>query len=569
MATEILGFLIIVGILIVFIVRRDLWSGTSSKADEVEEASVKMRLQMEHSANAIITQMDSRIHQLESLVTAADERARTLEQQMATVRAEQERAQQRAEKEFAEMRAARASFYAPREELPVPMSMYHDDARGRDAWAVRDAYRARVAAAEQSLRPIDGVSPVRRSEYIARVRPESRGMGADFAETLSASMHAEEAGNGAYRRQQADYYEHGQMPVYAQTYPQNGRYPNDVVYAQEEAHDAQTYRENYAAAPYPVEAYPEEETWEQYVEQPRRSTLSKGNARARRAQAVPAELAVEETPAVIVDTKMAPRDDVAREEPGEEPTFSQAQLEELARTEAEVVVSSSVADVVDLPMDSGEESMSYDGAEDEDVHVYAATDADEMDTRVLTSADGDSDVADENGLTEEDNARPEEQESIEEKGGPTIFVAGETTFVAAGENDIFDSEEDVTAAAESFDAEEEFSSDAIAASEEDEEEAENFEPEEEAWTSSVPDGYVMSADGTWDKESPVAFDETASEGSRAETASRPSSPTSRAKELLAQGMSPEEVAKETGMGRSAVKLLAQMAKEKLNSPADD
>ena len=55
MATEILGFLIIVGILIVFIVRRDLWNGTSSRADEVEEASVKMRLQMEHSANAIIT----------------------------------------------------------------------------------------------------------------------------------------------------------------------------------------------------------------------------------------------------------------------------------------------------------------------------------------------------------------------------------------------------------------------------------------------------------------------------------------------------------------------------------
>ena len=40
----------------------------------------------------------------------------------------------------------------------------------------------------------------------------------------------------------------------------------------------------------------------------------------------------------------------AQEEPEDEGSaFSQEQMEELARTEAEVVVSSSVADVVDLP----------------------------------------------------------------------------------------------------------------------------------------------------------------------------------------------------------------------------
>ena len=41
--------------------------------------------------------------------------------------------------------------------------------------------------------------------------------------------------------------------------------------------------------------------------------------------------------------------------------------------------------------------------------------------------------------------------------------------------------------------------------------------------------------------------------------SRPSSPADRARELLQQGMSPDEVARETGMGRSALALLAQMS----------
>ena len=39
----------------------------------------------------------------------------------------------------------------------------------------------------------------------------------------------------------------------------------------------------------------------------------------------------------------------------EEPLFTPEQLEELAKTEAEVVVSSSVADVVDLPVQPDEE----------------------------------------------------------------------------------------------------------------------------------------------------------------------------------------------------------------------
>ena len=531
MATEILGFLIIVGILVVFIVRRDLWTGTSSKADEVEEASVKMRLQMEHSANAIITQMDSRIHQLEGLVSAADERARTLEQQMATVRAEQERAQQRAEKEFAEMRAARASFYAPRDEYVMPA--YHNGMRGRDAWAVRDEYRERVAATGRSLRPIDGVSPVRRFEYASRVQPASRESGVDFAETLSASMYEEEAGNGAYRRAQEDHYDRGRPHVYTQAYP--------------------------------TEAYPEEDPWEQYVEQPRRTTLPEGNHRSRRAQAIPAELAVEETPAVIVDAQMASRqnDPYLREEPEEnEPVFSQEQLKELARTEAEVVVSSSVADVVDLPLDSEEEDATYDGSDDEeDVHAYVETDEDDTDTLNATLSESDQNVAEANEFSQEEDESSEwseEKALFANESEPTSPAGGETSLLTAEEDDISDSVAEASVETEALDVEEGISPETSAVTDE----TESYETEEDTWATSFTDDYTMLTDEedsaeAEDIESSVKFSPSSS------------SPTSWAKELLARGMPPKAVARKTGLGQRAVELLAQMAKGELNSQADD
>lgn len=569
MATEILGFLIIVGILIVFIVRRDLWNGTSSRAEEVEEASVKMRLQMEHSANAIITQMDtrirqmdSRIHQLEGLLTAADERAQTMEQQMAAVRADQERAQRQAEKAFAEMRAARSPYYVPQEEMAVPA--YHDAMRGREPWPVRDEYRSRSVATGRSLRPIEGVSPVHRSEYVPRVRPESRGAGADFAETLSASMYAEEAGNGAYRRAPSGYYGNGQPPVYEQAYPRNERYPQDAAYSREEEYGARRYEENYAAASYPEETYPEEENWEQYGEQPRRAVSQQGNSRAQRVQAVPAEMAVEETPAVIVDSKMVPGHDayVQEETEDEEPAFSQEQLEELARTEAEIVVSSSVADVVDLP---------YDGAEGEDVHAFAETDAGNTDAPILTLTDeAGTNFTDENDLaeaeTEQDDALPsrfEEQELFGEESEPEISDAQESSM-AAPEKTVPEAAEELPGEAASFGTEEDIPSDT-------QKENATFEPDEEAWddsTEAPADTDEMLASGlneTLEAEDYEASDNTINERREEDVSPRPPSPTIRARELLAQGMSAEEVAKETGMGRSAVELLAQMAQGKLNS----
>ena len=50
---------------------------------------------------------------------------------------------------------------------------------------------------------------------------------------------------------------------------------------------------------------------------------------------------------------------------------------------------------------------------------------------------------------------------------------------------------------------------------------------------------------------------------------RPPSPAIRARELLASGKSVDEVVRETGMGRSAVDLLAQMAGNKEKTESDD
>lgn len=86
MAAEVLGFFIIVGALIILIVRRDLWQG--GKADEVEEAALKVRFEMEHSADEIIARMGTHIDHLEKLVAEADERAALLSRQIEELRSE-------------------------------------------------------------------------------------------------------------------------------------------------------------------------------------------------------------------------------------------------------------------------------------------------------------------------------------------------------------------------------------------------------------------------------------------------------------------------------------------------
>ena len=102
-----------------------------------------------------------------------------------------------------------------------------------------------------------------------------------------------------------------------------------------------------------------------------------------------------------------------------------------------------------------------------------------------------------------------------------------------------------------------------------------FEQDEEAWDNfaeAPADTEEMLASGlneTLEAEDYEASDNTINERREEDVSPRPPSPTIRARELLAQGMSSEEVAKETGMGRSAVELLAQMAQGKLNSQEND
>ena len=527
MATEILGFLIIVGILIVFIVRRDLWNGASNKADEVEEASVKMRLQMEHSANAIITQMDSRIHQLEGLVSAADERARTLEQQLANVRADQERARERAEREFAAMRAAQTPYYAPQEKMYPPE--YASEAVD---------YRSSVPP-RRSLRPIDGVRPVHRPSYVSRARQRRGAEEDDFAETLSASMYAaESAYGGAPRRERPPYYK-------------RGRYGGE------------RYSEPFETVSYPAEPYREEEqeeTWETYLEQPRRMASDRRSANASRStQAIPAEMVVEETPAVIVDSQLSPPRETYRYEAleEEEPAFSQEQLEELARTEAEIVVSSSVADVVDLPVQPETEGADAYGSETEDVHAFA-----------------EPELPAEEELSYESEERPEvetadtPEEETEDREAPKSLVSAES----APQAELAFAEPKVDEAPA------------------DEQEEPLEEPQDEAvhvLSAQEPAAVVAEAlhtisqdevegeadmEATAEEEAPIQEEAASQEGEAEEEDvygggevpdiapkdARAPSLADRARELLQQGMAPDEVARATGMGRSALALLAQM-----------
>ena len=321
MTTEVLGFLIIVGALIVFVMRRDLWSSLPGRADEVEEASVKMRLQMEHSADEIIARMESRIRHLENLVTTADERARVLEHQLAAARADQERAAMQAEQRLAAMRAAQDSYYM----RGGPVDYLEPDAR--TVW--KEGY---YRPEPRTMRPVGGVSPVRRMETPRprMIAPYDRGQ-EDFAETLSASMRAEES------RYPTEY----AQTVYAR--PETERYyetPYDDGYRGEHG---------YAASP----------RGERPQSALRASSWHAAAPVMDAEEMAPAERAMEETPAAVLEPRLSSdRRETYAEEPEDEPFFSEEALEELAHIRPEIVVSPSVADVVDLPLDPEEEESS-------------------------------------------------------------------------------------------------------------------------------------------------------------------------------------------------------------------
>ena len=502
MAMEILGFLIIIGLLIVFILRRDLWSGFSSgsKADEVEEASVKMRLQMEHTMNTLITQMDTRIHQIEGLVAAADERARTLEQQLAAVREEQANAQRKAEREIAAMRAAQNSYYPPRE--PSYGADYGPAERSPSSWRDLAEYRARGIQPPLSMQPIGGVSAVRRADVAARAQLYPAEEGGGFADALSESMHAVERNYGAPRGPRPAYYDG-------------------------EAYGARDYGDGYVRNERPAETYAPANEWDKYEEAPRREART-----VRWPESAPAEIMVEETPAAIVESGMGTRPEPRAEEPEEdEPIFTPEQLEELAKTEAEVVVSSSVADVVDLPVHPDEEAETAysDLDQDENERILEAEDEAEPKKENDEQDDYDEEEGEwEDENEEQENTLTETSEAEAEKADETSFAAEDETETEEAELSD-DSEEESEEQPESVDEDDEISSDA--SSDEDEEPEPGPTPP------------------------PVA--------------TRPDSPALRARELLEKGMSPADVTKETGMGRGAVDLLAQMVEKQRKEESGD
>ena len=508
---EVLGFLIIVGLLIVFIVRRDLWNGGSSgsKADEVEEASVKMRLQMEHTMNTLITQMDTRIHQIEGLVAAADERARTLESQLAAVREEQAVAQRKAEQEIAAMRAAQNSYYPPRD-IMYPAD-YGPAGRNAPSWRELAEMRARGMRAPLSMQPIGEISSVRRADYAARARltPAERGDG--FAEALSASMQAAERNYGARREPGPAYYEN-------------------------EAYDGQGYDDTYGSPAYPKETYAPAEEWNPYEDEPRG-----GEPRTIRwPESAPAEMIVDETPAAIVEPNMGTRPEprVEEEPEEEEPLFTPEQLEELAKTEAEVVVSSSVADVVDLPVQPDEEEeAAY--ADLEPNLEERILDADDEGTPTAESGGQDDYAGVEDEPAEEGDAQQASAPSAgtEEEAEVTLFSSepeAETEEAAAKTEEQEDSDADEEASEDSLQSEDEDGENRSAAL------GDEFSEEEDSRGTDTPSVAVRS-----------------------------DSPAIRARELLEKGMSPEEVTKETGMGRGAIDLLAQMVKSQRKAEDGD
>lgn len=345
-----------------------------------------------------------------------------------------------------------------------------------------------------SMQPIGEISSVRRADYAARARltPAERGDG--FAEALSASMQAAERNYGARREPGPAYYEN-------------------------EAYDGQGYDDAYGSPVYPEETYAPAEEWNPYEDEPRG-----GEPRTIRwPESAPAEMIVDETPAAIVEPNMGTRPEprVEEEPEEEEPLFTPEQLEELAKTEAEVVVSSSVADVVDLPVQPDEEEEA----------AYADLEPN-LEERILDADDEGTPTAESGG---QDDYAGEEDEPAEEGDAQQASAPSAGTEEAAAK----------TEAQEEPDADEEASEDSLQSEDEDGENrsaalGDEFSEEEDSRGTDTPSVAVRS-----------------------------DSPAIRARELLEKGMSPEEVTKETGMGRGAIDLLAQMVKSQRKAEDGD
>jgi len=88
MVTEILGFLIIFGALIVIVVR--WWAHKQEQPQRdyqaMQVSTARLKEELEHSGEAIVERMGSHVRQLENLIKEADERAAQLDSRIATCR---------------------------------------------------------------------------------------------------------------------------------------------------------------------------------------------------------------------------------------------------------------------------------------------------------------------------------------------------------------------------------------------------------------------------------------------------------------------------------------------------
>ena len=81
MTTEILGFLIIVGAIIVVIARRQMQQAEND-TEVIEASAGRLRYELEQSADEIISRMAGHIDHLETLLQEADYKADLLERRM-------------------------------------------------------------------------------------------------------------------------------------------------------------------------------------------------------------------------------------------------------------------------------------------------------------------------------------------------------------------------------------------------------------------------------------------------------------------------------------------------------
>ncbi len=123
MTTEILGFIIILGAVIVLLARKQL-NKAEDDPEVLEAATGRLRYELEQSADEIISRMTEHVDRLERMLREADYKAELLRQRMEQLQALQDRAELPSrtadtESEGSEAEAVQWSAEAPAGEVPI------------------------------------------------------------------------------------------------------------------------------------------------------------------------------------------------------------------------------------------------------------------------------------------------------------------------------------------------------------------------------------------------------------------------------------------------------------------